>query len=300
MLLASVGAIAALGVLAQWLWQARQSTDWDNTFTETAPPRGTDSRISRLAVDVTEAVGGAAAPATRLHATLGHLASERLRDRRGLTATDDAGAALGARLRGIPRRTPDHPHHRRPARGVHHHPGGALSDPDPRRGRHPRGRHPHRGRTRSRRQAAEPGDRAVRHPGGRSRAHGGLPRAGQDTGGPVVRAGPRAGLRAGPVHARPAAERPDRVVPLRPAHPRLQLPQGAAVHRAAPGRRDQPHASQDAVRPARGDAGGAGHGGGRDVRAAQAVPRARHGEPRRVRRDLPPARRPSSTGSCCG
>ena len=77
---------------------SRQSTDWDNTFTGSAPPRGADSRIGRLAVDVREAVAGVPAPATRIHATLSSLASERLRDRRGLTATDDASAALGPDL----------------------------------------------------------------------------------------------------------------------------------------------------------------------------------------------------------
>lgn len=107
MLLASVGLLAALAVLAQWLWQSRQSTDWDNSFTETSPPRGADSRISRLAVDIRDAGAGDATSATRLHAAVSGLASERLRDRRGLTpggpipagsAADDTAAALGPDL----------------------------------------------------------------------------------------------------------------------------------------------------------------------------------------------------------
>ena len=36
MLLAALGLIAALALLAQWLWQSRRSTDWDNTFTESS------------------------------------------------------------------------------------------------------------------------------------------------------------------------------------------------------------------------------------------------------------------------
>jgi hypothetical protein len=115
MLLASVGLLAALAVLAQWLWQSRQSTDWDNSFTETSPPRGADSRISRLAVDIRDAGAGDPTSATRLHAAVTGLATERLRDRRGLTggptpgltpggpmpagsAADDTAAALGPDL----------------------------------------------------------------------------------------------------------------------------------------------------------------------------------------------------------
>jgi hypothetical protein len=98
MLLASASLFAALGVLAQWLWQSRQSTDWDNTFTESAPPRGADSRISRLAVDVHDATSGNPVSATRVHATLSGLAVERLRDRHGVTATDESQAALGPEL----------------------------------------------------------------------------------------------------------------------------------------------------------------------------------------------------------
>jgi hypothetical protein len=98
MLLASAGLFAALAVLAQWLWQSRQSTDWDNSFTESAPPRGADSRISRLAVDVREAATGDPAAANRIHVAVSGLAVERLRDRRGVTATDESRAALGADL----------------------------------------------------------------------------------------------------------------------------------------------------------------------------------------------------------
>ena len=98
MLLASAGLLAALAVLAQWLWQARQPTDWDNTFTGSAPPRGADSRISRLAGDVRDAVSGDPVPAARVHAALSGLAVERLRDRRGLTAGDESRAELGPDL----------------------------------------------------------------------------------------------------------------------------------------------------------------------------------------------------------
>lgn len=96
MLLASAALVAALATLAQWLWQSRQSTDWDNTFAEAATTRGVDSRISRLAGDVREATAGAPAPSARLHATLSSLAHERLRRRDGTSA--DGEALLGRDL----------------------------------------------------------------------------------------------------------------------------------------------------------------------------------------------------------
>jgi hypothetical protein len=74
MLLASAAMLAALANLAQWLWQSRQSTDWDNTFREPPTTRGVDSRISRLAGDVREAEAGTPAASARLHATLSSLA----------------------------------------------------------------------------------------------------------------------------------------------------------------------------------------------------------------------------------
>jgi hypothetical protein len=79
MLLASAALLAALAHLAQWLWQSRQSTDWDNTFADATAPRGADSRISRLAADVREAAAGTAVPTARVHATLTSLAADRLR-----------------------------------------------------------------------------------------------------------------------------------------------------------------------------------------------------------------------------
>ena len=97
LLISSAALVAALAVVAQWLWQARQSTDWDNTFSDTATPRGVDSRISRLASDVREAGSGAPVPSARLHATLTSLATERLRSRGDGTLTDGA-AVLGPDL----------------------------------------------------------------------------------------------------------------------------------------------------------------------------------------------------------
>ena len=57
---------------------------------------------------------------------------------------------------------------------------------------------------------------------------------------------------------------------------------------------------EDAVGPAGGDAGAADHRRGRDVRAARAVPRARDGQPGRVRRHLPAARGAARPVPACG
>ena len=97
MLLASAALLAALAIVAQWLWQSRQSTDWDNTFSDAAATRGVDSRISRLAGDVREAGSGSPAASARLHATLTSLAMERLRSRGDGTLTD-GDAVLGRDL----------------------------------------------------------------------------------------------------------------------------------------------------------------------------------------------------------
>jgi hypothetical protein len=97
MLLASAALLAALANLAQWLWQSRQSTDWDNTFSDPRTTRGVDSRISRLAGDVREAATGTPAASSRLHATLSSLAAERLRSRGDGTMTDGV-AVLGRDL----------------------------------------------------------------------------------------------------------------------------------------------------------------------------------------------------------
>ena len=138
-----------------------------------------------------------------------------------------------------------------------------------------------------------------RDPRRRSRAHRGLPRPGQDARRPVLRAHARAGVHPGAVHPRPAARRPHRIVRLRPARAGVRVPARAAVHRAAARRRDQPHAAEDPVGAARGDAGAPGHRRGPDVPARRA--RSTSSPPRTPSSTRAPTRcpRPSSTGSSC-
>ncbi len=138
------------------------------------------------------------------------------------------------------------------------------------------------------------------HPRRRARAARGLPGAGQDPRGALVRAGPRVGVHARPVHARPAAGRPHRLVHLRPARGRVRVPARAAVHRACcwPTRSTGPHPRP---RP-------------RCSRRCRSARSPSRDAPSRCRRrstcSPPPTRsstraptrcpRRSSTGSCCG
>ena len=96
-------------------------------------------------------------------------------------------------------------------------------------------------------------------------------------------------LRAHPVHARPHADRRDRLVDLQPARARLRVPARADLRQPPPRRRDQPRPAEDAGRAPRGDAGAAGDERGRDAAARAPVPRARDAEPDRVRGHLPAA-----------
>jgi hypothetical protein len=103
LVVATVGLLAALAVLAQWLWQHQHGTDWATDFSPPATPRGRDPRISLLTGHVDAAVSGDAVAQSELHAILRGLAAERLRHRRGIVLgapedDDAARAALGPDL----------------------------------------------------------------------------------------------------------------------------------------------------------------------------------------------------------
>jgi hypothetical protein len=93
MLLACAALLAALALVAQWLWSTRHATDWSNTFTEAGAGRGADSRVTRLVRLVTASTEGDPTAARELHTILTGLAAERLRDRRGLRLEADPDAA---------------------------------------------------------------------------------------------------------------------------------------------------------------------------------------------------------------
>ena len=127
-------------------------------------------------------------------------------------------------------------------------------------------RRPHRGgqgRGRPGGRRLRPARRAaVRRP----RADGGGAGGGQDPARAHPGRRPRRAHPARAVHPRPDARRHHRARWSSTAAGRADLPRGADLHQPAAGRRDQPHAAQDPVRPARGDGGGHRDGGRRRTR----------------------------------
>ena len=136
-------------------------------------------------------------------------------------------------------------------------------------GRRPRGGGQGRGR------GPDPDGTAVR----RARADRGRAGRGEDHAGAGAGRGAGALLSAHPVHAGPDALGRDGLYADGPAHGRDAPRRGRGHAPADPGRRDQPHRAQDAVRAAGGHAGGTGHGRRRDGPGAKALPRAGHAEP---------------------
>ena len=117
-------------------------------------------------------------------------------------------------------------------------------------------------------------------------------RPGEDAADQDARRHPRSRLQAHPVHARPDAVRHHRHRdPRRGAgRPAAAVREGADLRADHPGRRDQPHAAEDAGRAARGDAGVPRHRRRPDLSARAAVLRARDAESDRARRHLSAAR----------
>ena len=116
----------------------------------------------------------------------------------------------------------------------------------------------------------------------------------QDPAGAHHGANARPGVQAHSVHARPDAQRHHRHRHHRrgPRHrpPHLDLRAGPDFRQHPAGRRNQPHASQDAERAARSHAGTRLHGARQSLRPAGAVLRAGHAEPHRAGRHLSAAR----------
>ena len=120
----------------------------------------------------------------------------------------------------------------------------------------------------------------------------GVPGPGEDAPHQDARRHPRSRLQADPVHARHHAVGHHRHRDPRRGggHAPAAVRQGADLRADHPGRRDQPHAAQDAGGAARGDAGVSRHRRGPDLPARSPVLRARDAEPDRARRHLSAAR----------
>ena len=163
--------------------------------------------------------------------------------------------------------------------------GGPAQGQASRPGRHPLGHH-----------RAGPGDRGAAHRAVLARTLPARGRAGPgqdlDDLEPLQAAGPE--VLAHPVHAGPdALGRDGHRGPARgpgDAPALLPLPARAGLRQHDPGRRDQPHASEDPVRGLGGDAGVAGDLGRGHAASAAAFLRDGHAEPDRAGRDLSSAR----------
>ena len=92
------------------------------------------------------------------------------------------------------------------------------------------------------------------------------------------------------MHARPAADRCDRALGLRPGAARVRVPARPALRERRAGRRDQPRDAEDPVGPARGDGRAPDHGRRDHAAAPGPVPADRDREPDRVRGHVPAAR----------
>ena len=274
--------------VAQRLIQSQRSITWETP----ARPRGaTRRRLPGRHAAPHHRTGRPrqGAPAVSgVHALLPALAEERLRDRRGRERHTDraADAALGPDL----------------AAYLDHPPTGRITADQLRRHVHPRGS---RDRLSLPRSPTRPSGSSPRSSGPSSAS--GMPpswccpasspaatsswRTTPDSARrwpPARSRRPSASGSPAPSSPRTCCRRTSPVLPLRPTT--TSSPSGRpALHRPAARRRDQPHAPEDAVSAARGDAGGTDRRG-RDLPAAPPVPRAGDRQPRRVRGHLPAAR----------
>ena len=111
------------------------------------------------------------------------------------------------------------------------------------------------GRRRAGRRGEWPGDRAAVP---RPRAAGGRTRRRQDAVGPHLVRGAATRLQARAVHPGPDARRRHGIPGVRRPHGRVRVPGRPGVHQPASGRRDQPNATEDPGRAARGHGGASG------------------------------------------
>jgi hypothetical protein len=100
LLLATLGCVAVVALVAQRLVQSQRRMLWETAAQAPEERRGADTRVGTLRHTLERASRGEAAAVHDVHALLSTLAEERLRDSRGLDGRGDhaAEAALGADL----------------------------------------------------------------------------------------------------------------------------------------------------------------------------------------------------------
>jgi hypothetical protein len=94
LLLATLAVVASVAVLTQRLVQSQKPLHWETRLIDRDAERGADARVSGLRQQVELAARGNAESHERMHALLAGLATERLRDHRGLEPSDPEAAAL--------------------------------------------------------------------------------------------------------------------------------------------------------------------------------------------------------------
>jgi hypothetical protein len=94
LLLATLAVVASVAVLTQRLAQSQKPLHWETRVLDPEAERGSDGRLSSLSQQVELAARGNAESHQRVHTLLAGLATERLRDHRGLQPTDPEAAAL--------------------------------------------------------------------------------------------------------------------------------------------------------------------------------------------------------------
>ncbi|MDF2146168.1 hypothetical protein [Knoellia sp. p5-6-4] len=94
LLLATLAVVGSVAVLTQRLAQSQKPLHWQTQLLDPDAERGADARVSGLRQQVELAARGSTESHERLHALLAGLATERLRDHRGLEPSDPEAAAL--------------------------------------------------------------------------------------------------------------------------------------------------------------------------------------------------------------
>jgi hypothetical protein len=94
LLLATLAVVASVAVLTQRLAQSQKPLHWETQLLDRETERGADARVNGLRQQIEGCAGGNPDSHERLHAALVQLATDRLRDHRGLEPSDPEAAAL--------------------------------------------------------------------------------------------------------------------------------------------------------------------------------------------------------------
>jgi hypothetical protein len=94
LLLATLAVVASVAVLTQRLAQSQKALHWETRVLDPEAERGSDGRLSSLSQQVDLATRGNAESHQRVHTLLTDLATDRLRDHRGLEPSDPEAADL--------------------------------------------------------------------------------------------------------------------------------------------------------------------------------------------------------------